>query len=126
MDKNRHIKKESLLKSLEQSLGVVTVACSQADVPRSTYYKWLNEDEEFAKQVKDIENVALDFAESKLHEQIQSNNTSATIFFLKTKGKNRGYVERTEVQQETTYKSLDINIIDTGVPLASNEKDIVD
>lgn len=31
-----------------------------------------------------------------------------------------------EVHQETTYKSLDINIIDTGVPFASNEKDIVD
>ena len=31
-----------------------------------------------------------------------------------------------EVHQETTYKSLDINIIDTGVPLASSEKDIVD
>jgi len=31
-----------------------------------------------------------------------------------------------EIHQETTYKSLDINIIDTGVPLASSEKDIVD
>ena len=126
MDESRHIKKESLLSSLEQSLGVVTVACRQADIPRSTYYKWLNEDEEFAKEVKDIENIALDFAESKLHEQIQVGNTSATIFYLKTKGKNRGYVERSEVHQETTYKSLDVNIIDTGVPFASNEKEIVD
>ena len=66
-DKSRHIKKESLLKSLEQSLGVVTVACKKADIPRSTYYKWLKEDEVFAKEVKDIENVALDFAESQLH-----------------------------------------------------------
>jgi len=47
-------------------------------------------------------------------------------FYLKTKGKDRGYVERSEVHQETTYKSLDINIIDTGVPLASSEKDILD
>jgi hypothetical protein len=53
-------------------------------------------------------------------------NTSATIFYLKTKGKNRGYVERSEVHQETTYRSLDINIIDTGIPLASSEKDIFD
>ena len=82
MDKDRHIKKESLLKSLEQSLGVVTVACKNADVPRSTYYKWINEDEEFADQVKDIENIALDFAESKLHEQIQGGNTTAAIFYL--------------------------------------------
>lgn len=94
---SRHIKKESLLKSLEQSLGVVTVACKKADIPRSTYYKWLNNDEVFAKQVRDIENVALDFAESQLHTQIGDGNTSATIFYLKTKGKKRGYIERQEI-----------------------------
>ena len=97
MDKSRHIKKETLLKSLEQSLGVVTVACKKANIPRSTYYKWLKEDSDFAEQVRDIENVALDFAESKLHKQIQENSTSATIFYLKTKGKSRGYVERQEI-----------------------------
>jgi len=97
MNENRHIKKESLLKSLEQSLGVVTVACKKADIPRSTYYKWLNDDEVFAKNVKEIENVALDFAESQLHKQISDNSTAATIFYLKTKGKRRGYVERQEI-----------------------------
>ena len=97
MNESRHIKKESLLAALEKSLGVVTVACRQTDTPRSTYYKWLKEDANFFEQVKDIENVALDFAESSLHEQIQEKNTSATIFYLKTKGKNRGYIERQEI-----------------------------
>jgi len=97
MDESRHIKKESLLKSLEQSLGIVTVACKKADVPRSTYYKWLKEDELFAIEVRDIENVALDFAESQLHKQIAADSTAATIFYLKTKGKKRGYVERQEI-----------------------------
>ena len=97
MNKSRHIKKESLLKALEQSLGVVTVACKKADIPRSTYYKWLREDEVFAREVRDIENVALDFAESQLHKQISDNSTAATIFYLKTKGKKRGYIERQEI-----------------------------
>ena len=97
MNKDRHIKKESLLKALEQSLGVVTVACKKADIPRSTYYKWLKEDEAFAIEVRDIENVALDFAESQLHKQISANSTAATIFYLKTKGKKRGYIERQEI-----------------------------
>jgi hypothetical protein len=97
MDESRHIKKESILKALEQSLGVVTVACKKADVPRSTFYKWLKEDEAFALKVNDIENIALDFAESQLHSQIGNGNTSATIFYLKTKGKNRGYIERQEI-----------------------------
>ena len=86
-----------MLKALEQSLGVVTVACKKAEIPRSTFYKWINEDEDFAREVKDIDNIALDFAESQLHKQISDNSTSATIFYLKTKGKKRGYIERQEI-----------------------------
>jgi hypothetical protein len=98
MDKSRHIKKESMLKALEKSLGIVTVACKKADIPRSTFYKWMREDKDFEAEVRDIENIALDFAESHLHKQIRDHNsTAATIFYLKTKGKNRGYVERQEI-----------------------------
>ena len=120
------ILKANLLESLEKALGVVTTACKTAGCSRETFYKYCREDEEFKAKVEDISNITLDFAESQLHKQIMDGNTTATIFYLKTKGKNRGYIERSEIQQETTYKSLDINIIDTGVPLTSNEKDIVD
>jgi len=85
-----------LLEALEKSLGVVTTACRNAKVDRSTFYKYVNDDEGFAKSVKDVENVALDFVESKLHEQINGGVPSSTIFYLKTKGKKRGYVEREE------------------------------
>jgi len=110
MNKSRHIKKESMLKSLESSLGVVTIACKKTDIPRSTFYKWLREDEEFAKQVKDIENIALDFVESKLHNQIEKNNTAATIFYLKTKGKKRGYIEKSELDITSGDEPIKINI----------------
>jgi len=110
MDKSRHIKKETILQALENSLGVVTIACKQADVPRSTYYKWLKEDEDFAKAVKEIENIALDFAESQLHTQIKDGSTPATIFYLKTKGKKRGYVERNELDLTTDNEPIKINI----------------
>ncbi len=118
--------KKAMLEALEQSLGIVTSACKKVGIGRTTHYEWLKTDEDYKKAVNSIEDIALDFAESQLHKQIKDGNTAGTIFYLKTKGKKRGYIERTEVQQETTYKSLDINIIDTGVPLASNEKDIVD
>ena len=115
MDKSRHIKKEAMLQALENSLGVVTVACKQTETPRSTYYKWLKEDEEFAKQVKDIENIALDFGESQLHSQMKDGNTSATIFFLKTKGKRRGYVERSELDLTSGDEPVKINVNIKGV-----------
>ena len=89
--------KKAIIEALEQSLGIVTSACKKVGVGRTTFYGWLNDDEEFAKQVKDIENIALDFAESQLHRQIGDGNTTATIFYLKTKGKKRGYIERQEI-----------------------------
>lgn len=110
MNKSRHIKKETILKALENSLGVVTVACKQADIPRSTYYKWLKEDEEFSQAVKEIENIALDFAESQLHTQMKDGSTSATIFYLKTKGKKRGYVERSELDVTSNNERIKINV----------------
>ena len=115
MNKSRHIKKEAMLQALENSLGVVTVACKQSDTPRSTYYKWLKEDDEFAKSVKEIENIALDFAESQLHSQMKDGNTSATIFYLKTKGKKRGYIERSELDLSSGDEPIKINVNIKGV-----------
>jgi len=92
--------KKALLEALEKSLGVVTSACKTVGVGRTTFYQWLKDDEEFAEAVRDIENIALDFAESQLHQQISGGNSTATIFYLKTKGKKRGYVERQEIAHE--------------------------
>ena len=96
MDKTEQHKK-AIIEALEKSLGVVTTACKTVGIGRTTFYGWLKEDEEFAKQVDDIQNITLDFAESQLHKQIKDGNTTATIFYLKTKGKNRGYIERQEI-----------------------------
>lgn len=89
-----------MIDALQKSLGVVTTACKAADVGRTQYYEWLKSDSEFAAEVRDIKDIALDFAESQLHKQIQDGNTTATIFYLKTQGKGRGYVERQEVSYE--------------------------
>lgn len=94
-----------MLEALEKSLGVITTACRQVGIDRKTHYNWLKSDKEYSDAVRDIENVALDFAESQLHKQIQEGNTSATIFLLKTKGKKRGYVERQEIQHDASISS---------------------
>ena len=89
--------KKALLEALEKTLGIVTTACKLVGVDRGTFYRYVNEDEDFAKAVKDVENITFDFVESQLHKQIKDNNTASTIFYAKTKMKNRGYVERQEI-----------------------------
>ena len=89
-----------MIEALEKSLGVVTTACKQVGICRQTHYDWYNEDSEYKKAVDGIADVALDFAESMLHQQIKNKDTAATIFYLKTKGKKRGYIERKELTGE--------------------------
>jgi len=83
-----------MLKALEASLGVVTQACKMADVGRTQFYQWMHDDPLFKVAVDEVQEIAIDFAESKLHKLIENGNTAATIFLLKTKGKHRGYVEQ--------------------------------
>ena len=91
---NTNILKKQIIKALEQSLGVVTVACKNVGIARVTFYEWYKKDEEFKTAVDSIEDIALDFAESQLHKQIKDGNVTATIFYLKTKGVKRGYIEK--------------------------------
>jgi len=109
------ILKKKLVKALEKSLGVVTTACKNVDVARSTFYDWYNDDEAFRKEVDSIGDIAIDFAERQLHKQIQGGNPTSTIFYLKTKGKKRGYVERQEITgAEGSPTAFKIEIIDNS------------
>ena len=108
-------KKEIMLKCLQQSMGIVSTACQKADINRTTHYDWYNNDADYAAQVDAISESCIDFAESKLMElingakhevatakgevlQVQDGpNPTACIFYLKTKGKKRGYVEKSEL-----------------------------
>lgn len=95
-------RKKAMVDALEKSLGIVTTACKSCDVARSTHYDWMKEDEEYKSAVESIGDIALDFAESQLHKQIQGGEVSSTIFYLKTKGKKRGYVEKQEIDHSGT------------------------
>jgi hypothetical protein len=109
-------KKEIMLKCLQQSMGIVSTACQKADINRTTHYDWYNNDQDYAAQVDAIQESCIDFAESKLMELINGAkhevatakgevltvqdgpNPTACIFYLKTKGKKRGYVEKSELE----------------------------
>jgi|TARA_R110000796_G_scaffold2888_6_gene11184 hypothetical protein len=110
-EQTEHNKRE-VMKALEKSLGIVTTACKNADISRTQFYQWLKDDSEFKRKVDDISNIALDFAESQLHKQIGDQNTSATIFYLKTKGKKRGYVERQEITGIDGDNVFSIKVVD--------------
>jgi len=104
--------KARLLKALEETSGIIAFACKKAKVSRMTFYRWCKEDKEFKEQADDIQELQVDVAEAALLSKIQQKETAAIIFYLKTKGKNRGYSERKEISGpdggEIPVKKIDI------------------
>ena len=78
-------------------MGIISQAAKKIGVDRGTPYKWMKQDPEFKERVDEVINVPLDYVEGKLFEQISAGNITGIIFYLKTKGKKRGYVERQEI-----------------------------
>ena len=99
---NRKIRKKAFIETFKKTFGNVSQTCKVLDMDRSTYYKWLKEDEDFKIEVESVEpkELFLDFTESKLVEKINTGDTTAIIFTLKTKGKSRGYIERKEIEHQ--------------------------
>ena len=87
-----------MIQALEKHLNIVSSACKEVGINRDTHYDWLKKDKEYKRKVKEIDNVALDFAESALHQQIKKGNPLSTMFYLKCKAKKRGYIEQQDVK----------------------------
>jgi len=100
--------KKRVLEALQKTLGIVTSACKMVDVSTTQFYHWIKTDEDFAQAVKMVDDVALDFAESKLLENIKGKKETSIIFYLKTKGKKRGYIEKQEIDHTTRGESLNL------------------
>jgi len=110
------INKKLMLEALKSNLGIVSKSCEAVEISRDTHYRWLKEDKEYCEAVSELNERSIDFAEGQLFnlmagakKQVVTNtgrvveikdapNATAIIFYLKTKGKHRGYIERIETE----------------------------
>ena len=114
MNKKEHIKKKMLIESLEKSLGIVSTACTNSGISRSSFYKWYKEDEDFRKKVDEIDNVKLDYVESQLFKNIQNQKERSIIFYLQHKGHKRGYIQKQNINltsNEEKINKIEIEIV---------------
>lgn len=89
--------KSEFLELLDKNLGIITPVTKMMHISRDIIIKWRNEDEQFDAAVNAITETTLDFVENALYRKIQEGDTTAIIFYLKTKGKSRGYVEKFDI-----------------------------
>jgi hypothetical protein len=101
--------KEKVLENLEKCLGIVSKACKMSNISRVTFYDWCKYDPEFKAAVDEIDNATLDFVESRLLDKVGEGDTRAIAFYMKYKGRKRGYVESFDVNQNVDGK-INVNI----------------
>ena len=95
MSKNYDI--PTIKKAIEDSGGQYQTIAERLGCEWHTAKTYVEKDEETKKAYENETESVLDLAESKLIENIKDNDNTAIIFYLKTKGKKRGYIERSEL-----------------------------
>lgn len=111
--------------------GILSDIAAHIGVERNTIYTWCNNDTEFKRALEDSRERFVDLAESNLRKLvaglpaietdengekrwagwIERPSETAIIFTLKTRGKKRGYVERSEIAADVSMKGS-VNIRD--------------
>ena len=110
--------------AFEKTLGVVTPAAQMIGVKRSTIYRWREMYPEFDKACKEISEVAVDFVETQLYKLIKDGSEASTIFYMKTKGRDRGYAEKLLHDVNAEVKGVTVNV--TSPETAQVLQDIMD
>lgn len=112
---------QGIKKTLVKMHGNISAAARALGVSRYAIQKRINEDEELKKVVTDARESMVDDAESALAKAILDGEAWAVCFTLKTQGRGRGYVEKTE--HEHTGK--DGGPIETKVTVMDARKKIL-
>lgn len=109
-------RKNGFLEALERTGGIIAPACQNCGISRQTFYHWRDTDAAFATRVQDIIEAQMDYVESQLMSRIAAGDTTATIFYLKTRGKNRGWTEKQPpVVEISTHRSEETpTVVDVG------------
>ena len=95
----RLTKKQKLfLDTFKKHATNISKACEVVGISRQTHYDWKLTNLTYKERIADIEESMIDFAESMLYKNMKAGKETSTLFFLKTRGKSRGYVEKQEIE----------------------------
>jgi hypothetical protein len=97
MSRRKIPNKAALVKALTELDGNMAAAGRRFHCDRRTIWHYVDDDPELRELVDELSETFIDEAENKLYEAIRAGNVVATIFFLKTKARHRGYSERLEL-----------------------------
>lgn len=105
--------------ALRASAGVYSVAASilaqkYGSCAPNTVKNYIRRSPRLQAIEEEITDQTLDLAETKLVQKINDGNMTAIIFYLKTKGRHRGWIERREIEGVEGGTPIQVYLPDNG------------
>ena len=98
MARKKQFTAEEVAQAVKKAQGFVTVAARALGCTTRTIHNYRNTYKLVAEAFDESRETHLDFVEGKLMQQIKAGNIAGIIFYLKTQGRTRGYIERSQVE----------------------------
>jgi hypothetical protein len=96
MDKLRKRTKKDYCAAILAARGLISHAAATLGVSTRAIYNMAARHPEVRAAIDEAREQTLDLAENMLFENIKKGDNTAIIFYLKTIGRHRGYIERIE------------------------------
>ncbi len=102
-------KKAAMIAWIAESVkGTFSQACDFVGIDRTTGYKWKNSDADYSDAIdaarKQAGETGLDMLETAIFKAVNAGNIAAIIFSLKCLGRDRGWIEKSDVNFEGNMK----------------------
>ena len=97
MSKRERYTAEQVAEAVKKSYGIINGAAVALGCSRQTVENYIKKYKVVKDAYSEANEITLDFVETEFLKKIKSGDTTAMIFYLKTKGRQRGYIERQEV-----------------------------
>ena len=89
---------EEMVKALVASGGMVSIAARALGCSVSTINNYRDKHPEVAEVIQSEREAFVDEATTALRDQVKKGNIAAIIFVLKTLGKARGFIEKSQIE----------------------------
>ena len=97
MSKRERYTAEQVAEAVKKSYGIINGAAVALGCSRQTVENYIRKYKAVKDAYSEANEITLDFVETEFLKKIKSGDTTAMIFYLKTKGRQRGYIERHEL-----------------------------
>lgn len=95
------------LEAIPGSAGIKTLIAARAGCSRQTLDAWLQRHSELRDAYREECQSGVDRVESALLKRVDAGDTTAIIFYLKCKGRDRGFNEHLQIDQRSVVATVD-------------------